>query len=106
MDQGTAAVSTLASRTCGYMDARTLAEVFAWLRPDDLIWNYWVHNYLQGKTPPPFDILYWNAHTTRMPAGLHRSFIEIAMACTGHVNRTGNVSESPRIRASPQLNRA
>ena len=80
MDQGTAAVSTLASRTRGYMDGRTLAEVFAWLRPDDLIWNYWVNNYLQGKTPPPFDILYWNADTTRMPAGLHRNFIEIAMA--------------------------
>ena len=80
MDPSTAAASILASRTRGYMDGRTLAEVFAWLRPDDLIWNYWVNNYLQGKTPPPFDILYWNADTTRMPAGLHRNFIEIAMA--------------------------
>ena len=79
MDPSTAAVSTLASRTRGYMDGRTLAEVFAWLRPDDLIWNYWVNNYLQGKTPPPFDILYWNADTTRMPAALHRDFIKIAM---------------------------
>ena len=80
MDDGVAAASILASRTLGYMDGRSLAEVFAWLRPDDLIWNYWVNNYLQGKTPPPFDILYWNADTTRMPAGLHRDFIEIAMA--------------------------
>ena len=80
MDTTTAAASVLASRTRGYMDGRTLAEVFAWLRPDDLIWNYWVNNYLQGKKPPPFDILYWNADTTRMPAGLHRNFIEIAMA--------------------------
>ncbi len=79
MNEGTAAGSILASRTRGYMDGRTLAEVFAWLRPDDLIWNYWVNNYLQGKKPPPFDILYWNADTTRMPAGLHRNFIEIAM---------------------------
>ena len=79
MNEGTAAGSILASRARGYMDGRTLAEVFAWLRPDDLIWNYWVNNYLQGKTPPPFDILYWNADTTRMPAGLHRNFIEIAM---------------------------
>ena len=78
MDQGTAAASILASRARGYMDGRTLAEIFAWLRPDDLIWNYWVNNYLQGK-PPAFDILYWNADTTRMPAGLHRDFIEIAM---------------------------
>ena len=80
MDEGTAKASMLASRARGYMDGRTLAEVFAWLRPDDLIWNYWVNNYLQGKPPPPFDILYWNADTTRMPAALHRNFIEIAMS--------------------------
>jgi class II poly(R)-hydroxyalkanoic acid synthase len=80
MDEGTAKASILASRARGYMDGRTLAEVFAWLRPDDLIWNYWVNNYLQGKPPPAFDILYWNADTTKMPAGLHRNFIEIAMA--------------------------
>ena len=80
MSEGTAVASTLASRVKGYMDGRTLAEVFAWLRPDDLVWNYWVNNYLLGKTPPPFDILYWNADTTRMPAALHRNFIEIAMA--------------------------
>ncbi len=80
MNEGTAAASVLASRTKGFMDGRTLAEVFAWLRPDDLIWNYWVNNYLQGKPPPAFDILFWNADTTRMPAGLHRNFIEIALA--------------------------
>ena len=80
MDPGVAATSILASRTLGYMDGSSLAEVFAWLRPDDLIWNYWVNNYLQGKPPPRFDILYWNADTTRMPSGLHRDFIEIAMA--------------------------
>ena len=79
MDKSTAKASILASRTRGYMDGRTLAGVFAWLRPEDLIWNYWVNNYLEGKTPPPFDILYWNADTTRMPAALHRNFIEIAM---------------------------
>jgi polyhydroxyalkanoate synthase len=79
MDEGTAKASMLASRARGYMDGRTLAGVFAWLRPDDLIWNYWVNNYLQGKPPPPFDILSWNADTTRMPAALHRDFIQIAM---------------------------
>jgi polyhydroxyalkanoate synthase len=79
MNEGTAAASIAASRVKGYMDGKSLAEVFAWLRPDDLVWNYWVNNYLQGKTPPPFDILYWNADTTRMPAALHRDFIKIAM---------------------------
>jgi polyhydroxyalkanoate synthase len=66
-----------ASKARGYLDGRALAEVFAWLRPNDLIWNYWVNNYLQGKPPPPFDILYWNADTTRMTAGLHRDFIRL-----------------------------
>jgi polyhydroxyalkanoate synthase subunit PhaC len=79
MNEGTAAASIAASRVKGYMDGKTLAGVFAWLRPDDLVWSYWVNNYLQGKTPPPFDILYWNADTTRMPAALHRDFINIAM---------------------------
>jgi len=80
MDEATAKASILASRARGCMDGRTLAEVFAWLRPDDLVWSYWVNNYLQGKNPPAFDILYWNADTTRMPAGLHRDFIKIATA--------------------------
>jgi polyhydroxyalkanoate synthase subunit PhaC len=66
------------SRKQGYLDGATLAEVFAWLRPNDLIWNYWVNNYMQGKPPPAFDILYWNADTTRMSAGLHRDFLEVA----------------------------
>ncbi|GAA1509979.1 PHA/PHB synthase family protein [Nocardioides humi] len=63
----------------GYLDGRSLAEVFAWLRPSDLIWNYWVNNYLLGKRPPAFDILFWNADTTRMTAGLHADFVDLAM---------------------------
>ncbi len=80
IDERTAAAAIAASRARGYLDGRALAEVFAWLRPDDLIWNYWVNNYLQGMTPPPFDILYWNADTTRLPAALHRDFIGLALA--------------------------
>ncbi len=67
------------SRRQGYLDGRALAEVFAWLRPGDLVWNYWVNNYLLGKKPPAFDILFWNADTTRMPAALHADFIDIAI---------------------------
>jgi polyhydroxyalkanoate synthase len=79
IDRRTAALATAASWSRGYLDGRTLAEVFAWLRPGDLIWNYWINNYLEGKAPPPFDILYWNADTTRLPAAVHRDFIEIAL---------------------------
>jgi polyhydroxyalkanoate synthase len=80
IDEATANAAMAVSRAQGYLDGRSLAEVFAWLRPDDLIWNYWVNNYLQGKTPPAFDILYWNADTTRLPAALHAGFIRLALA--------------------------
>ena len=59
-----------------------LAEVFAWLRPNDLIWNYWVNNYLLGYAPKAFDILYWNADPVRMTAAMHRDFMELAI-CNG-----------------------
>src|SRR3954469_2002736 len=79
MDEESVKAATERSRKKGYLDGAQLAEVFAWLRPTDLIWNYWVNNYLQGKPPPNFDILYWNADTTRMSAALHRDFIDVAL---------------------------
>jgi polyhydroxyalkanoate synthase len=82
VDERTARVAAAASRARGYLDGRSLAEVFAWLRPNDLIWNYWVNNYLLGKKPPAFDILFWNADTTRMTAGLHRDFLQLGAANT------------------------
>jgi polyhydroxyalkanoate synthase len=80
IDERAARVAAAASSARGYLDGRSLAEVFAWLRPNDLIWNYWVNNYLLGKKPPAFDILFWNADTTRMTAGLHRDFLELGAA--------------------------
>jgi polyhydroxyalkanoate synthase len=82
MDEESVKAATERSRKKGYLDGAQLAEVFAWLRPNDLVWNYWVNNYLQGKPPPNFDILYWNADTTRMSAGLHRDFIDVAIGNT------------------------
>ena len=75
----TAAAAAAQSQSRGYLDGRSLAGVFAWLRPDDLVWNYWVNNYLLGKKPPAFDVLFWNADTTRMPASLHRDFLRLAI---------------------------
>jgi polyhydroxyalkanoate synthase subunit PhaC len=80
IDETTAAAAMAVSSARGYLDGRALAEVFAWLRPDDLIWNYWVNNYLQGKRPPVFDILYWNADVTRLPAALHHDFLRLGLA--------------------------
>ena len=80
IDERTVQVAAAASQARGYLDGASLAEVFAWLRPNDLIWNYWVNNYLLGRKPPPFDILFWNADTTRMTAGLHRDFLRLGAA--------------------------
>jgi polyhydroxyalkanoate synthase len=78
-DRRLALAAKAMSRRRGYLDGRDLAEVFAWLRPGDLVWNYWVNNYLLGKKPPAFDILFWNADTTRMTARLHADFVDLAM---------------------------
>jgi polyhydroxyalkanoate synthase len=66
-----------ASRLRGMVDGHELARMFAWMRPNDLIWNYWVNNYLLGNRPPAFDILYWNADTTRLPAALHGDYLDL-----------------------------
>ena len=79
VDERMAKLAKARSARKGYLDGRALAEVFAWLRPGDLIWNYWVNNYLLGKKPPAFDILFWNADTTRMTAALHADFVDLAM---------------------------
>ncbi|MGW6199937.1 PHA/PHB synthase family protein [Kribbella sp. NPDC055110] len=80
MDERMAAAAIALSASRGFLDGRALAEVFAWLRPTDLIWSYWVNNYLQGRPPAAFDVLFWNADTTRMTAALHRGFVEQAMS--------------------------
>jgi polyhydroxyalkanoate synthase len=71
------AAAKSASRLSGVVEGRELARMFAWMRPNDLIWNYWVNNYLLGNTPPAFDVLYWNNDTTRLPARLHADFLDL-----------------------------
>ncbi len=66
-----------AVRLKGVIEGQEMARVFAWLRPNDLIWNYWVNNYLIGNDPAAFDVLYWNNDTTRLPARLHGDMLSI-----------------------------
>jgi polyhydroxyalkanoate synthase len=63
--------------TKGVMEGSQMGQVFAMLRPNDLIWNYWVNNYLLGNEPPTFDVLAWNADTSRMAAGLHLAILDL-----------------------------
>jgi polyhydroxyalkanoate synthase len=65
------------SRTSGVLDGPTLASVFTWMRPNDLVWNYVVNNWLLGKEPPAFDILAWNSDATNLPGALHGQFLDI-----------------------------
>jgi polyhydroxyalkanoate synthase len=65
------------SQLAGVVEGQELARMFAWMRPNDLIWNYWVNNYLLGNTPPAFDVLFWNNDTTRLPARLHADFLDL-----------------------------
>lgn len=78
----------------GILEGRDMARLFAWARPNDLVWNYVVSNYLMGENPPPFDVLAWNADATNMPAGLYADFMKVrannalcragAMSVLGH----------------------
>jgi polyhydroxyalkanoate synthase len=65
------------SRRSGVISARSLSAVFSWMRPDDLVFNYVVNNWLMGERPPVFDILAWNADGTNLPARLHGQFLDI-----------------------------
>ncbi|MCB1686257.1 MAG: alpha/beta fold hydrolase [Pseudomonadales bacterium] len=65
------------SARLGVLDGYDTAKVFNWMRPNDLIWNYVVSNYLHGEDPPTFDVLYWNNDCTRLPAQLHADFLDL-----------------------------
>ena len=59
----------------GFLDGSRMSGAFNMLRPNDLIWSYAVNNYLKGKTPTAFDLLYWNSDSTRMPAANHSFYL-------------------------------
>ncbi len=59
----------------GLMKGKDLATTFSFLRPNDLVWNYVVGNYLKGETPPPFDLLYWNSDSTNLPGPFYAWYL-------------------------------
>ena len=59
----------------GYLDGSTMAGTFNLLRANDLIWSFYINNYLLGNDPRPFDLLYWNSDSTRMPAKMHSWYL-------------------------------
>ena len=59
----------------GLLKGKELASTFSFLRPNDLVWNYVVGNYLKGETPPPFDLLYWNSDSTNLPGPFYAWYL-------------------------------
>lgn len=89
------------SASKGILSGDDLAKTFAWMRPNDLIWNYVVNNYLMGDSPPAFDILFWNNDTTNLPAALHSDFLDsyvsAPFANPGTVEFKGNMLDLGNI---------
>jgi polyhydroxyalkanoate synthase subunit PhaC len=75
LDEGSVRWLSRAMDQKGFLDGKEMASAFRLLRSNSLIWHYVVHGYLYGETPPPFDVLYWNMDTTRMPATMHKWYL-------------------------------
>ncbi|MEU2001478.1 PHA/PHB synthase family protein [Rhodococcus sp. NPDC019627] len=89
------------SRRNGIISARDMGSAFTWMRPNDLVFNYVVNNYLMGRTPPAFDILSWNADGTNLPGALHVQFLDIfennTLATPGAMTALGTPVDLGRI---------
>ncbi len=85
----------------GILEGDSLGRMFAWLRPNDLVWNYVINNYLMGQDPPPFDVLFWNNDTTNLPAQLHSDYLDLypkqPFANPGQVEFAGHVVDLKKV---------
>jgi poly(3-hydroxyalkanoate) synthetase len=103
IDERSAATAIEESARNGYVDGEALAGVFAWLRPQDRIWRYWINNYLLGRPPSAYDLLYWNADTVNLTAAMHREMLELAihnpLASPGALVRLGTPLDLGSIKA-------
>ena len=103
MDDLGASSAMAESARKGYLSGASLAGLFAWLRPNDMVWGYWVNNYLLGQDPPAWDVLYWNSDQTNMPAALHRDFVQMSrensLASAGAMKALGGPVDLSQITA-------
>jgi polyhydroxyalkanoate synthase len=88
----------------GLMPGRDLASTFSSLRPNDLVWNYVQSNYLKGKEPPPFDLLYWNSDSTNLPGPmfcwyLRNTYLENSLKVPGKLTVAGEKVDLSKIDA-------
>lgn len=99
-DNGLALAKQRAARK-GVIKGSDLSRGFAWLRPNDLIWNYVINNYLMGEDPPAFDVLFWNADATNLSASLMGDFLHIyetlAFTRKGEVEMVGHKIDLSKV---------
>jgi len=89
------------SRAKGVLEGSEMARVFAWLRPNDLVWLFVANNWVMGNRPPAFDILYWNSDTTRLPAEFHADllhmFLENPLKAPGKISALGTPIDMSKV---------
>jgi polyhydroxyalkanoate synthase len=89
------------SKAKGVLEGSEMARVFAWLRPNDLVWLFVANNWVMGNRPPAFDILYWNSDTTRLPADFHsdllRMFMENPLRSPGKIAALGTPIDMSKV---------
>jgi polyhydroxyalkanoate synthase len=88
----------------GLLKGKELATTFSFLRPNDLVWNYVVGNYLKGETPPPFDLLYWNGDSTNLPGPMYcwylrHMYLQNELKVPGRLTVCGEKVDLRRIQA-------
>ncbi|MFT3733802.1 MAG: class I poly(R)-hydroxyalkanoic acid synthase [Rhodocyclaceae bacterium] len=104
VDEGSVATKEATIGKSGLMNGRELSNVFSSLRPNDLIWNYVVDNYLKGNKPPAFDLLYWNSDSTNLPGPfaawyLRNMYLENNLRIPGKLEMLGQKVDLGRIKA-------
>ncbi|MEL7042595.1 MAG: alpha/beta fold hydrolase [Pseudomonadota bacterium] len=89
------------SRRKGILKGDDLARMFAWMRPNDLVWNYVVNNYLMGEDPPPYNVLFWNDDSTNLPAKLHSDYLDFGLQkpfnTPGQVEIAGHFADLTKV---------